>query len=76
MEQPMVRIQKCEEKFESVLLFVEVVHFKHSATLVKSLTNANIQFNFKVNSSIILKISVIVFLYIKKKGLSRCRSLF
>jgi hypothetical protein len=44
-----------------------VVHFKHSATLVKSLTNANIQFNFKVNSSIISKISIIVFLYIKKK---------
>ncbi len=58
---------KTRRKFESVLLFVEVVHFKHSATLVKSLTNANIQFNFKVNSSIILKISIIVFLYIKKR---------
>ena len=30
-----------------------MVHFKHSATLVKSLTNANIQFDFKVNCSII-----------------------
>jgi hypothetical protein len=64
---------KTERKFESVLLFVEVVHFKHSATLVKSLTNANIQFNFKVDY---FEDFNHCFSLYKKKGLSRCRSLF
>lgn len=38
--------------FQRFFVFLEVVHFKHSATLAKSLTKSDVQFDFKVKNKI------------------------
>ncbi len=49
-----------------MFFFLEVVHFKHSATLAKSLTNTGTQFDFKVKSLLIIKKKSILVYSLKK----------
>lgn len=38
------------ENLISLPLFLEIVHFKHSATLAKSLTTSRVQYDLKVRN--------------------------